>query len=843
MNTTAQPTQKTTKILDEVDKRLERIREDILPRDPYLMDLAIPYVLTLPPHLANNWRRSCPFDKNEEQLQYMTFLSHTERGDTMLRTTGDWEDGNGRLKSASAKKASGGSSGGVSPLPGQPPRKKISLLDYKNKMAGQPSGKTSPKASNGEKLTTNKPLPASEIKPKSGAKTDEPRKSAPVQQNLEEKPKCEVTHGQKRSADMMAESQTAKAFDVPQASPPSKKIQTKANMPQSAAPLPDTGSTRVLPPMLSPTLPAVIEEQLAKLRGSKAKVDVQAAKKAEPNGSVAVKDKLKVGESSTARDMKVKVTPNDKDIEIQKGRTSTSLQKPVTLLEPPITDGELRSKPVKGTAPTTTREVPASIATVQKASKHVIEEPQGNGKTHHPRISDARDEKVEKKRILLVLKIPKSLRKNCQRILQLQPRPKRAPTQTQVSGSSSLQDRSRDRATSNGNERHQVQKPRTIGTAGSPGFNEAISKPKAVANGLSAPKTGEKRRQADGDKQSLQPPSKRPKPSGIDLSRPQTPVGSALRSPGILQSSGGHRSQLSTPKADRKGTAMDRIKSSEGDVKTPLGSMRSNTPGAPGSAERANNREVRSSSNVSTSSMATSVKKDDDASIFKAEFTKYADMAKSLKRAADALAKLPDGQINPDSVARRQGLAKAIETALCFMLAFTLKDEAARIKRVPGDRAVWVSLLPYFKFLKSLTLGKESPQLQGLFYQLEAVCRDTIGRCDFEHVERDVSTDEAFVKQMVENQRLAKQAWVDGTEVLTHDHLREMYPESWAQRSKGLVSGTERDKLIPNHYGDGGFFLPLGSNSSAIEAVRAGWCFLGEWCKKEGVKWKGKMGL
>ncbi|KAL8806983.1 MAG: hypothetical protein Q9182_000964 [Xanthomendoza sp. 2 TL-2023] len=842
MNTAAQPTQKITKEPDEVDKRLERIRKDILPSDPYLMDLAVPYVLTLPPHLANNWRRSCPFDKNEEQLQYMTFLSHTERGDTMLRTTGDWEDGNGRLKSGSAKKASGSSSGAVSPLPGQPPRKKISLLDYKNKMAGQPSGKTSPKAINGEKTMTNKPLPANDIKPNPGVKSDEPAKSAPVKQNSEEKPKCEPTHGQKRSADKMAESRIAKAFDVPQVSPPSKKVQTKANMSQAAAALPDTVSVRVLPPMLSPTLPPVIEEQLAKLRGSKAKAD-EAAKKAEPNGSVAVKNKPKASESSTARDLKIKATPNDKDIETKKGRTNASLQQSASLLEPPITDSELRSKPVKVTAPTTAREVPPSISTAQKASKHLVDEPQENSKTHHPRKTDARDEKVDKKRKLLVLKIPKSLRKNCQRILQLQPRPKKAPTQTQVSGSSASQDRSRDRAIPNSNERQQVQKQRTIGIADSSVVNDAISKPKTAPNGLGAPKLGEKRRQPDGDKQSLQPPSKRPKPSGIDLSRPQTPVGSALRSPGILQSSGGHRSQLSTPKADRKGTAMDRIKSSEGDVKTPLGSIRSNTPVAPGSAERANNREVRSSSNVSTSSIATSVKKDDEASIFKAEFTKYADMAKSLKRAADALAKLPDGQINPDSVARRQGLAKAIETALCYMLAFTLKDEAARIKRMPGDRAVWVSLLPYFKFLKSLTLGKESPQLQGLFYQLEAVCRGTIERCDFENFERDASTDETFVKQMVENQRLAKQAWVDGTEILTHDHLREMYPESWAQRSKVLVSGAEREKLIPNQYGEGGFFLPLGSNSSAIEAVRAGWCFLEEWCKKEGVKWKGKMGL
>jgi len=31
--------------------------------------------------------------------------------------------------------------------------------------------------------------------------------------------------------------------------------------------------------------------------------------------------------------------------------------------------------------------------------------------------------------------------------------------------------------------------------------------------------------------------------------------------------------------------------------------------------------------------------------------------------------------------------------------------------------------------------------------------------------------------------------------------------------------------------------------TTGIEAVRAGWNLLGEWCRKEKVQWEGKMGF
>lgn len=610
----------------------------------------------------------------------------------------------------------------------------------------------------------------------------------------------------------MTNSQGTKTSETPQASTASERIQTEVSKPQAAAVATAaparTVSIRNLPRMLSPTLPACIEERLAKLQGEIAQAKSYPAQNPGSNRSATVKPVTK-----------------DKNLEPHKSRTAAPTKESIPASRSKVPEGELIAKSIPIQDPARVKEVLATKITAGRISKASVGEPKQYSKVPSDVLNAER-------RLLIVLRIPKGLRKNCQRILQLQPRPKRLPSRSQRSSSLALQERTQDRTedqtVSKGQDDQQTLKQKAINGSNSRNLDKNTSKPKVVANDLATP-----------DKE---PPSKRQRLSGIDLSRPQTPVGSAIRSPVLPQYNSGNKSQISTPRTDRKSTtAMDRIKSSEGEVKTPLGSIRSNTPVIPGSTEPSHNREGRSSSNVSATSVAALSKKDEDVSVYKAEFTKYADMARSLKREADALAKSPGGHINTDSIIRRQGLAKAVETALCYMLAFTIKDEPSRIKKVPGDRAVWESLLPYFNFLKNITRDTESVQLQGLLYQLEAVCRDTIHRYDIERLERETVADEISIKQMAESGRQARQAWIDGTKWLTHDDLRQSFPETWIQRSKS--PGDKVERLLPQRYNEGSFFLPLGNTSTNIEAVRAGWSFLREWCKKEGVDWNGKIGL
>lgn len=200
MPTSAQSAEKTSSKPDDTDKRLERLRRDIFPDVPYLVDMYTPYHgIHLSPNMVENWRRTCPFDKHEEQLQYMTFLPHTLRGDTMLRTRGDWDDEDGKLKTESAKRTSGSSSGGISPLPGQAPKKKIPLHEYhKKRMAGQASSKNSTKTGSNEKKELNAPQADPEPVVKPLPKVDPPVSLAEPQEVTTQSPKPEVTHGQKR---------------------------------------------------------------------------------------------------------------------------------------------------------------------------------------------------------------------------------------------------------------------------------------------------------------------------------------------------------------------------------------------------------------------------------------------------------------------------------------------------------------------------------------------------------------------------------------------------------------------------------------------------------------------
>ena len=128
--------------ISAAEARLQRISRDILPLTPYL--LTVPSLYNLSSHQVNDWKRGCPFDAKEERLQYLTFRSHFDK-DTIFHAVGDWDDGKGNILSTIDR-----TSGLSSPLPGQPPKKKMSFLDYKNKAAGHASTRQTPAKADGE---------------------------------------------------------------------------------------------------------------------------------------------------------------------------------------------------------------------------------------------------------------------------------------------------------------------------------------------------------------------------------------------------------------------------------------------------------------------------------------------------------------------------------------------------------------------------------------------------------------------------------------------------------------------------------------------------------------------
>ena len=99
-------------------------------------------------------------------------MARTFDEDNVMQAIGDWDDGNGAIK----EKTTHARSGTSSPLPGQPPKKKISLADYKNKAAGQLGAKTVPQANGQFKAEGKSNLSAPPLDKTS--KTVEPEKKA-----------------------------------------------------------------------------------------------------------------------------------------------------------------------------------------------------------------------------------------------------------------------------------------------------------------------------------------------------------------------------------------------------------------------------------------------------------------------------------------------------------------------------------------------------------------------------------------------------------------------------------------------------------------------------------------
>lgn len=614
----------------------------------------------------------------------------------------------------------------------------------------------------------------------------------------------------------------ATIFDIPPASPPAKKHRAGGSkLGKDTALKSEKGNIHGLPRMLSPTLPANVEEQLAQLRGGSARSNGE-SKAATATGNKA-KPTANAASFSSKAQTRVDIRGTNK--------VSEKTAKPNLVSKPPA----VATTPPAGGLPRTAghkeRYQSASGESSRKETAAALErsndEPNSKGQERPSSDPSTVASQEEQSRLVVRLKIPKSLRKNCQRILQMQPRPRKLLAQSQKANSPAALDRSRDRAPSNGSITREVQQSKIVNGDSNRGRSDTVSKRKVVANGAGTPKSGEKRRQPDEDKAPSRTSSKRQGLSGADLQRPSTPAAPALQSPNAPQPGSSQKSQLTTPKNNLKSAAMQRVGSTEGEAKTPLG----NTPTAPGSAERSSNG---SSSNGSS---ATS----DEGAFYKREFIRYAEMAKSLKHAADALVKSQSGGIISDTVARQEGMAIAIETTLCYMLAFTLKDESDRIKRLPSDRTAWISLPPYFKFVKSVLRSNESPHIQGFLFQLEAVCRNTILQLDLERLEREAtSTDEestSFRKQLSENAKLATQCWIEGSNFLPPIEIQTQFPKTWGQRTTAPIN-SGRERLIPKRYGDVGYHLPLTSTSSAIEAVRAGRNFLTEWCEQEHIKWE-----
>ena len=107
----------------EIRARFKNLAENILPKNPYLM--GIPNKIHITTHEGPDWRRGTPFSPHEERVQYVSF-QRLDDDETVLRPQ-SWDEENAKSSQSGSTRRT---SSDFSSVPGQTPRKKMSMEEY-----------------------------------------------------------------------------------------------------------------------------------------------------------------------------------------------------------------------------------------------------------------------------------------------------------------------------------------------------------------------------------------------------------------------------------------------------------------------------------------------------------------------------------------------------------------------------------------------------------------------------------------------------------------------------------------------------------------------------------------
>ncbi|KZF20659.1 hypothetical protein L228DRAFT_249441 [Xylona heveae TC161] len=824
----------SSETFDDIDARLLRLNRETLPRSPYL--LSIP---SLCPHRAHqyqsqHWSIRSPFSSSEEELQYMSFLSH-DWEDSLLVATGNWDNkddmpGDGGVSRANSLSRT--STPGI----GNAQRKKISFSAYKNKARARNTSAST--HTDGRRSPDNSPERNDEISRPSPI-SSHPGLQKRVSADGQDKGDSRV-HSPSNDLALNGYNNASSAI--------SDAVAGEQNSPHFMA--------QGLPPLLSPTLPSVIEEGLAKMQyfPSSSKAGHTHSKTASVTSSSS-EGRLPLSSQASS-------DSNDNTSTKSRARKGHSL-------EPGTTD----TKDTMGRVPKlglhNDRIIPSQDST---ASQH--------GSATLNRGSD-KEPGNSRQHLLVKFRYSKAQRKAVERILQTRP----ASTQYDVNiggktghginKSPVEKDQSREKGKFMISEATETPWKRL--PPDNPTTDRAerwyLDKPDQSKSVESRKRIPEKRPRPLDDGTEHDSSSKRQRPideSGLSANS-RTPNTGISHSPVIMTQGNASAPRFSTPRKEVKSVSRRRPDPGDGPVQTlSQGSNLHDRRTAPALPEKEKSRTATKREPLGTASET----KRKEGEIWRLENKKYLELGRKLKHEADELLKPQTGSGALEVSAAKLGVVLAVETILCYFVAFTAADQSRQMNRQSGEAQNWRSLLPFWEFVEKK--ARRFPALQGLCLQIGAVCREIIHTLDIERLHNDPlpsgpgedplpptpgtekpsAADEAdtrtksanyrkeymaFKNSLVENARITRNLWTESSFKLSIDELQLCFPRTWARREKPPFSRTA-EKLTPGAYA-GSFRLPLGPASTGMETVRACWNILHEWAKLEGVNWKGSLPL
>ena len=246
----------------------------------------------------------------------------------------------------------------------------------------------------------------------------------------------------------------------------------------------------------------------------------------------------------------------------------------------------------------------------------------------------------------------------------------------------------------------------------------------------------------------------------------------------------------------------------------------------------------------------------------KIEISRLLKLATEIKHDSDAFLKHLKGEDYEEH--REIGSVIATEAVLCFVLAAMVSDEPGRSSHNPSNTDLWKSTRDFTASLSSIH-ARKFQYLFGLLKQLEGLVCDTL---TYQHDMRGeailreynrlkgqeavaatpnadsyIAENWTFLKEAQETRLRSRTAWREGQHALFDPELERQFPKTWSRRRAFPSRGKGRDPVSLNNYAKEGFALPLGINSTGLDAVNFGLSFLAELCEKDGLQWEPKLVL
>ncbi|KAK2739042.1 hypothetical protein FQN57_006724 [Myotisia sp. PD_48] len=867
--------------LVDINHKFKQLTDNILPAHPYVLSVPTDRPFRLGSRYVSNWAvgENQLFAPEEENLQYMTFLPH-QGEDTLLVSVGGWSDENGNMMEDDDSKVSSLANSSTTTTSSTPApqsnqnaevkkRKKITLSDYKKRASEVPTPSQAPvlPSHDAPKFPTSTRSNGGVSGPKQGPHipsqtphhTNQQKNSQlkvrkpDVKQiprsssSAAEIPSIATTKNGERNNEIngIKHLSSSDSIQLPVKSPipsPSKFNQTplkklrlspapddnkkpasKKGVNHQAVPvllsptLPfDPAGPSPLPPLLSPTLPPDIEADLAKIPEEFLDKDRKSSSVNSTNSKTGI-------ESNRSHSNSISSASNSGANNVIKTRPSNSpVPKPKPSQPSSITSEKSQSSRVAGKKPVST---PSSS---NIASKHpVASSPSNASKAVQRPILPA-----SRPKLLVKLKYGRQNRKRIDALLKISS--KRKPTPLKISGKPA------------GLPDSLIKDKERIKSAPLPLSSNPIEKPREPSAGSKRPKP------VDSD-DTQGPALKRPK-SSTPAAPPEqgympsisTSRSTATKHPPTSAPPTATHEQFLTPRKDAKATKMRRIGSGDSDMRTPTG--------GPGSAK------------LSPGDNQVSKYRESERRGWREEYARFVSLGRELKHASQRNAAQNQQNGNSHDKDDKLCAATAVEAVLCFTMAFVTENRAQVLARQYGDSTGWRSIIAYWQVVLSMT--SPYPHLHGLCLLLGAISHEAIHALDLERLAASAIPDDHspaptpgsdgttvtsnqnksrrrefndLKARLPESYKEARRLWLEGLRELPDSSLARHYPNTWDKRA---ISSSERgrEQPRPGEYA-GEYYLPLSSASSPLEAVRFACNFLNEWAEKEGIKWKGKLGL